>query len=199
MTQDDRMRPEDTFDPATLWKRQPLPARIPTPEEIRGRLTGLDRRTRFRNVIEYATAALTVLGAVGIAALQARLRGPDFGTLGVLLIAVGAIVIVVQLRARTGGPAIDGTQPSIDAYCTLLRRERDALASVWLWYIGPILPGVAIIYVDALLKVRGIGVMVAILAGLVTIAFFAWVIAINRRGARELDAELKAVTLAQHD
>jgi len=199
MTQDDRMRPEETLDPTTLWKRQTLPARIPTPEEIRGRLTGLDRRTRLRNILEYATAALGVIAAGGIAALQILLGGPDLGTLGVALIAVGAIVIVFQLRARTGGSAIDGTQPSIDAYRTLLRRERDALASAWLWYVGPMLPGVALVYCDAALKVKGNGVIFVGLTVLVTIAFFAWVIAINRRGARELDAELKAVTMEQDD
>jgi hypothetical protein len=199
MTQDDHMRADGTPDPAALWRRQAMPVRIPTPEEIRGRLSGLDRRTRLRNLIEYATAALAVLGAGGIAALEILLGGPDLGTLGIVLIGLGAIVIVFQLRARTRGSAIDGTQPSIDAYRALLRRERDALASVWLWYVGPMLPGVALVYCDAALKVKGNGLIFVGAVALVTIIFFAWVIAINRRGAREMDAELQTVTAEQDD
>jgi len=191
MTQDENMRSKDSADLTALWQRQSLTARIPTPEEIRSRLSTLDRRTRMRNVIEYATAILGIIGALGLAALQWRLGVRGTGIFGVLLLAIGMVVVVHQLRARTGGPAIDGARPSIESYRALLRRERDALASAWLWYVGPMIPGMILLYGEALLNVKGNGLIFVGLAGAGTIVFVIWVIRINRRGARELDTELK--------
>ena len=99
---------------------------------------------------------------------------------------------MIWLYRRTGSPAVmDGARPSLDVYREALRRERDALASVASWYVLPAVPGMAAIYIGAFLRVPPASWPLLIVLVLGTFALFAWVIRLNRRGARALDDELR--------
>lgn len=177
---------------SALWTAQTVQPRALPAEEIHRRHAALERRVGRRNLIEYLSAGLMIVAVVGFVLLDVRLGAFGAGTIGLILLGIGGGVVAWQLHRRTGGrTAIDGAQPSIDAYRDSLMRERDALASVARWYIGPMVPGMAVIYAGAFLKVPPGGRLLVIALAAVTAIAMAWVIRINRRGADAIDAELQ--------
>ncbi len=182
----------DTNDMGALWKAQAVPSRPLPMDEIHRRHAALERRVGRRNLIEYLTAGLMLVAIVGLVLLDLRLGRFGVSTIGVILLGLGGIIVVWQLHLRTGGrPAINGAEPSIEAYRASLRRERDALASVPWWYIGPMVPGMATIYIGAFLKVSPDERPFVIALAALTAAAMAWVIRLNRRGAQMIEAELQ--------
>jgi hypothetical protein len=176
-----------------LWKAQAVQPRALPADEIHRQHAALERRVGRRNMIEYLTAALVIVGVVGLVLLDVRLGAFGIGTVGLILLGIGGGVVAWQLHRRTGGAMpIDGARPSIEAYRDSLRRERDALASVARWYIGPMVPGMVTIYAGAFLKVPPGGRLFVIALAAVTAIAMAWVIRINRRGAQRIADELES-------
>lgn len=184
--------------PATLWKDQAVEPHLLSPDEIRSRLGRLDGRIRARNRIEYFAGGLAFVVFAVFVAYQLVRHGFDIATLGAILLMLGVLTMGWQLHRRTGPvTTIDGARPSVEIYRAELRRQRDALTSVWLWYIAPVVPGMIVLYVAVLRKTdAGIWPIVGAVA-LAQIAFIVWVVFINLRAARILDAELEAQT-GQH-
>ncbi len=179
--------------PTTMWKQQSVQPHILTPQEIRIRIDRLDGRIRARNRIEYVAGGLVFMVFAVFAIRQIAQGIFDLATLGAILLMVGVGTVVWQLHRRTSPvAAIDGGRPSVEIYCIGLQRQRDALASVWLWYVAPSIPGLVTMYVAVLLKTEARNWPFVAVTGLVQITFIAWVIHINRRAARVLDAELDA-------
>ncbi|MBB4631223.1 hypothetical protein [Sphingosinicella soli] len=179
---------------SALWTAQTVQPRALPPEDIHRRHTALERRVRRRNLIEYMTAAMMIVAVAGLVLLDVRLGAFGAGTIGLILLGIGGGVVVRQLHRRTGGgSAIDGARPSIDAYRDSLRRERDALASVARWYIGPMLPGMVTIYASAFLNAPPGGRLLVIGLAAATAIAMAWVIRINRRGAEAIADELENI------
>lgn len=99
----------------------------------------------------------------------------------------------MQLRQRTGRPVtIDGRDSTLTRYRAELMRQRDALRSIFGWYIAPFLPGFLLIYGSVFLDPEVDRLWVAIPAA-GTVAFLAWVLHVNRRAADCIDAELQAL------
>ncbi len=183
----------DTNDMSLLWKAQTVAPRALPLDEIHRRHAALERRVGWRNMIEYMAAALMIVAVAGLVTLDVRLGAVGVGTIGLILLGMGGGVVAWQLHRRTGGrTAIDGARPSIEAYRDSLRRERDALASVARWYIGPMVPGMVTIYAGAFLKVPPSGRLLVIVLATVTAIAMAWVIRINRRGAQKIADELES-------
>jgi hypothetical protein len=183
----------DTNGMSALWKTQAVMPRMLPTDEIRRRHAALERRVGRRNLIEYLTAALMLVGVAGLVLLDLRLGRFGAGSIGLILLGIGGVLMMWQLHRRTGGrAAIDGIQPSIDAYRKTLTRERDALASVPRWYIGPMIPGMVTIYAGAFLDLPPGGRLFVIALAAATALAMAWVIRINRRGAQAIDAELES-------
>ncbi|MEA3539769.1 MAG: hypothetical protein U9R73_11650 [Pseudomonadota bacterium] len=183
----------DMSEMGALWKAQAVQPHVLPADEIHRRHAALERRVGRRNLIEYLTAALMIVGVVGLVLLDVRLGALGVGTVGLILLGIGGGVVAWQLHRRTGSAMpIDGARPSIDAYRDSLRRERDALASVARWYIGPMVPGMVTIYAGAFLKVPPGGRVLVIALAAVTGIAMAWVIRINRRGAQRIADELES-------
>lgn len=179
--------------PATLWKEQAVEGHVLSAHEIRDRLKRLDGRIRVRNRVEYIAGVLTFVVIAAFVIRQIAHNIFDIGTLGGILLLFGVLTVSWQLHRRTGPVvAIDGARPSVEVYCSELRRQRDALASVWLWYVAPFVPGIVTIYAATILKTGTRAWPVIAAVGLAQIGFIAWVIHMNRRAARVLDAELEA-------
>lgn len=184
-------------DPRTLWKAQPVMPVTLSAQSLAARARRLEARVRARNRIEYGAGgllALFMLG-LGIAGLMSGLETAyaTVSTLGLFALAAGAITVCLQLHRRTGGPGlVSGVLPSRAAYRAELARQRDALRSVWLWYIAPLVPGVLLIYgADFFRPQPSLGITVPLLAA--TLGFFGLVIALNHRAAARIDAEITAL------
>ncbi|SFV09444.1 hypothetical protein [Pseudoduganella namucuonensis] len=130
-------------DPKQLWKTQPAATAPLTEEELKKRASGFQRGIRLRNLIEVLAAVFVVycFGRYIWTYPQPLIQ------LGSALIILATFVVIHQLYRRTSGgppPSADAALPSRDFHRAQLVRQRDALRSVWLWYIAPFVPGMAL-------------------------------------------------------
>jgi hypothetical protein len=130
-------------DIRNVWQAQPL-ENTPMPlEEIHRRARQFEKRIQRRNLREY------IAGGAGLVIFTAYLfifPNPVART-GSALIIAGALCVMFQIYKR----ATPGTLPadltlaaSLQFHRRELVRQRDLLRSVWLWYIGPFVPGIVV-------------------------------------------------------
>ena len=179
----------------TLWTAQEHDARGLSREELARRSRLLRRRVLRRDLIEYAAGLFVTIA---------------FGWVAVMLpywpmrVACAAIVVgtgIVMWNLWHRRPKDDPAALARDAHGYLraqLVQQRDTLASVARWYIGPLVPGMALFVMASALKSAQTtslapalisNGLVAALAGFV----FWGVIALNRHAARALDAQIAAL------
>jgi len=178
-----------------LWASQPITPLRPSPEELDRRAHRLDRRVRLRNALEYGAGAIPILvfGAMAIAHVEPLMR------LASVAIVLGVIVVMVGLHRRAGASrAEDWAAPILDHHRAQLVRQRDALASVWRWYLAPLVPGLALLFAGVWRMVyenAGAAAATARIAPpvLIALVFFAGIHWLNRLGARRLSREIAAL------
>ena len=184
-------------DPRTLWKGQDMTPQTLTPTMLESRSHRLDERIHRRNRFEYIAGGIAIAGSLLLGLwllLDGPVGSPDLMVGGgFLALAIGALVAMIQLRRRTGGGRVpDGAQSTVMSYRAELVRQRDALRSVFGWYIAPYLPGFLLIYGASFLDPSAALWAVLLPAG-ITIAFLAWVYHVNRKAADCLDEEIAAL------
>lgn len=126
-----------------LWKTQPTPAIPLTEEELKKRASGFRRGIRLRNLIEVLAAVFVVYGF----ARYIWIYPQPLIQLGSALTILATFVVIYQLYRRASGgppPGVDAALSSRDFHRAQLVRQRDALRSVWLWYVAPFVPGMVV-------------------------------------------------------
>lgn len=106
--------------------------------EMAARADRFARRIRRRDAIEYTAGALVIgaFGWIGYAFDDAVLR------VACAVIILGTLIVMRHLwKRRVRSDAARLGQASHLYYRAELVRQRDSLASVWRWYLGPFLPG----------------------------------------------------------
>ncbi len=130
-------------DMKNLWQSQPTePPRIRL-EDFRKKMNRFDRRIFWRNVREYA-AGVVVIAAFGY--YEWRLRGLLLRVGSALMIA-GVLYVMYQIHRRAAlqsAPADLGLSTCVQFHRKSLERQRDALRTVWSWYLLPFVPGFAV-------------------------------------------------------
>jgi hypothetical protein len=127
-------------DIRNVWQNQPV-ENTPMPlEEIRLKARQFEKRIRRRNLREY------IAGGVVIVVFTIYLfvfKNPT-ARLGCALTLAGTCFVMWQIYRR-GTPGTLPADLTLTACLEFRRRElvrqRDLLRSVWLWYIGPFVPG----------------------------------------------------------
>jgi len=151
----------------------------------------LNRRARMRNLREY-TAAL--IAGVIFAAYALVLDEPLL-KIGSMALVGGLVAVIWNLQHRASARQTDSAEiagPCLAYLRADLTRQRDALRSVWKWYLLPLAPGMIIFLVGLAVAVPA-GVAVASALGLGQ-ALLAWyVIRLNMAAADRLDRELRAL------
>ena len=111
--------------------------------ELAKRARRFQRRIARRNFLEYAAALLVCAGFTFY-----LWEFPDpLMRAGSLLSIIGTLVVVWQLHVRASSrplPGAESSLPSRDFHRAELVRQRDALRSVWLWYVAPLVPGMVV-------------------------------------------------------
>lgn len=139
------MNPHPTEDDArSLWREQPLPPlQALPPHELAEQAKKL-QGTVFRcNRLEVVVAAFVVP-----VFLFAAWVFPHWMTkVGALLTVAGTAVVMWQLHRRASARPLppDLASSLLDFHRRELVRQRDALRSVWLWYVAPIVPGLVLL------------------------------------------------------
>lgn len=175
-----------------LWKSQPTAASPLDTTELARRDRALRRRLKLRDATEFLAGGLVIVAFGYVAWIV-----PDLAirAAAILELAGVALVLTTLWRRRPRGDAEVLGVPVRDHYRAELVRQRDMLASVWRWYIGPIVPGMLAFFAAvAWASARATGDIQAAFPGLallVPILGVFWLVGrINAAGARRLDAEI---------
>ncbi len=174
-------------DPQDIWQNQEVVRVTFTLDDVRRKASRFERRVHWRNVREYVAGVVVV---VLFTAQLWRLHGWRLAP-PVLLIA-GGIYVMFQIYRRGSARKVPGlgVMATLEIHRLELERQRDALRSVWLWYMLPFQPGfLAAAAVGAIDK--GIGFAARFLAGLVILSVVVWWL--NERAARMLDDKIQEV------
>ena len=126
-----------------VWQNQPV-ENTPMPlEEIRRKARQFEKRISRRNLREY------IAGAAGIVIFTVYLFifPNPVARAGSALIIAGGLGVLFQLYKRATPDTLPedlGLTASLEFHRRELVRQRDLLRSVWLWYIGPFVPGIVV-------------------------------------------------------
>jgi hypothetical protein len=165
--------------------------------DIRARAAKLQSAVQQRNLIEYAAGGVAIAGFVAATIFAAS----TLGKVSCAVAAAGCAFVLwrlhVQARAASRGE-MAVTESWAEFYRQELVRQRDALASAWLWYLGPLVPGMAMIRITAGINsaLRGAtlwGWAVMLLGIGVTGVVFAYIARANANAAKALQAEIEAL------
>ncbi len=185
------MNPNDPHlsDPRNLWQNQEVVRVTITLDDVRHKASRFERRIHWRNVREY------VAGGSAVVFFSVQLLRHQWHFAPALLLGIaGTLYAMLQIYRRGRArlvPGDAGIMATLEFHRLELERQRDALSTVWRWYILPFVPAplavIAIIISD-----RGIH---APLIGLV--AFFVLVFVggwkLNERAARLLNRKIQEV------
>jgi hypothetical protein len=176
-------------DPRNLWQTQEVEEMKFPVEELRAKAVKFHSRIRWRNWREYAACLFVIV----MFARNAWKTPNTVERIGFALIIVGAIYVMWHLWARGSAkslPADMGRADCVRFYQSELARQRDLLRGIWKWYIGPLIPGMALICVYFIVIPpsghRWISVANAVFQAAV-ISGVGW---LNKRAARRIDRRI---------
>jgi len=185
-----------TQDPAKqAWQASVAIAGAPPLEEVRKGADKFYRVVKWRNRIEYAACAV-VIAVFGYYLVTLEHVAHKAGS---LLVIAAAIYAPWQLhrRASAVAPELAGTMPILAFARGQFVRQRDALRSIFGWYILPFLPGLALMIVgnglDPRFEAAGPPHWVRWLALLAIVAIIGAIWWLNQLGARRLQKHIDEI------
>ena len=168
--------------------------------ELTAKSNHFHARIRRRNITEYIAAAL-VIGVFGWIAFLVPVWSIKIGAILII-----AAALYISWKLHEIGGASDPTeltsgQSLASHHRAALVRQRDALQSVWRWYLLPFVPGMLVFTIGTTLE-TGTGIpLSAMLAtcatslGFITAIFYG-VHALNAHAAKKLGAEIDSLDAA---
>lgn len=165
---------------------------LPPLNELRRRADKFRRKIIWRNRIEYIAGGFVILAFSVIALLMSL----PVMRIGAALIIAGTGLVMWQLHRRGGplSPARDGgALPLLDYQRRELVRQRDALDSIAIWYLLPLVPGMIVFMAGSFLDegrapTSGDWLRLASV-GIVFVAI--WIV--NKVAARQLQTKIDSI------
>ncbi len=172
-------------DLKTIWKSQETEDAPMSLDEIRTQAGKLHSRVHWRNITELAGGTVAVV----VFAFYIWFFPDPVMRAGSVLVILGTLYVCWQLLVRGRTNALPGDEAAAswsDYYRRELVRQRDALKDVWKWYLGPLVPGLAVFLAGMAYSMphRVLGGVVGV-AAIAAVVFVA-VGFLNRWGARRL-------------
>jgi len=176
----------------TMWQNQPTEGVRMSTAEVQLQANKFQTKIWRRNAREYVAASVVVL----FFAWRMIGAGDALVRTGMALIIAGTCYVCWQLHVRGGSRSVPedaGLSSGIAFQRAQLVRQRDTLANVWRWYLGPLIPGLVLMVV-AIGRAnpghsRFIWLFIGIYLGVVAAVFFA-IGRLNKRGARQLQRQI---------
>jgi hypothetical protein len=177
-----------------LWQKQEVDEMKISITELRAKAAKFQNRIRRRNLREQV-ACLFVIIAFGWQFFMSPAIVPriSFG-----LIVAGAIYVAWHLRAKgtpNGFPTDIGSVNCLNFYRRELEKQRDLLQDIWKWYLGPLIPGMALIVIWGILNAPPERRWFRFAYAVFCVAFFWGTARRNQRGARRLNRQLEDLKL----
>ena len=184
-------RPND--DMRSIWQNQKLEGVHMSVDELRSRAGKFNRRVSWRNAREYIAAVVVIVFfTFCFARTDDLLRRVGLG-----LEVAGVAYVCWHLLTKGSArqlPADLGLANSLQFHRRELERQRDLLRGVWRWYLGPMIPGLAILMISGARSnprhLQHFGLIVGVYGVLATLlfVFVGW---LNQRGAQRLDQRIR--------
>ena len=187
-------------DLQNIWRAESSADTFTNPEDLVKRTTQFERKVRRRNLIEYAAGALLLCFEVP-AFIMFLMMGEPMMAGAMVLMFLGTLWVLWNQYKRA---SMERRRPEEDCRSHLAsqyRRQAEALRTVPMWYIAPLLPGVLGVYGTVMFKAIGkvdawdIFMKMGPLLG-ATLAFFGFVIWLNLRAARSLQKQAEELEAA---
>lgn len=186
----------------SIWSQQKDEPFAMSDAELKLRADRLRTVIGWRNAREYIASVFVVLFFGYTAATDTN----PVVRAGALLIVVGCLFVVWWLanRVKPRGHNDHEAAPWLQRYRDELIRQRDALESVWLWYLMPFVPGLALmlaarhVYPEFRLTEPGVWLAIAGPLGLVG-AIFGGIVWLNHTAAKNLRREINELDRANGD
>lgn len=138
-----------TDDPAKrAWQASIESAGAPALDDVRAGAGKFYRFVWWRNFVEYAACVVVVISFTWyVFTLPMMLQ-----RVGSAMIVVATFYVAWQLHRRASAtpPEKAGTMPIYHFVRTQLVRQRDALRTVFSWYILPFLPGLVVLVIGSM-------------------------------------------------
>jgi lipopolysaccharide export LptBFGC system permease protein LptF len=180
-----------------IWQCQPVEGIPMSVQQIRKQAGKFEKQIVWRNVREYAGA---LIAAALFSFSFATTHDPLFRSGFVLLIA-GLVYVAYQLHRKGSPKSLPvqmGAVSCLQFHRSELERQRDLVGSVWSWYLGPLIPGLAVLTIAMAVanprpgNIGGVMLMATIIA-----AFFVFVGKLNARAARSLQRLIDELSTAE--
>lgn len=181
--------------PFSLWAAAASDATFTDPAACAAHASEFERRIARRNRIERIAGWIQLPVWGGLAAFYLRVGEVPLA-LSTIMIGIGVLVVLRNLTRRADNLDRHPEEPCRDHLVRQYRRQYEALLSVPLWYIGPILPGL-IAFLAAvtfgIAEVKGWDAALADLTrrGLFIGVLFCALVLLNWYGARRLKRDLE--------
>lgn len=130
-------------DPKSLWMHQDATSAPLSVDQLRESASRFEKQIRTRNLIEYVAAVLVFV----IFGLYIIIIPEPMIKLGSAMIIIGTAYAMVQLHRRASALKPDPRAPAQATIAFLraqLERQRKSSDAIWLWYLGPIAPGLIV-------------------------------------------------------
>lgn len=127
-----------------LWQSQPTEGMRMSVEQIQAVAGKFQRRIHWRNIREYVAAIVVVV----FSAYEFFRGGDQLVRTGFGLIIAGTFYLIWHLLSKGSWrplPEDAGLSSCIEFQRRQLVQQRDLVSSVWRWYLGPLIPGMAIL------------------------------------------------------
>lgn len=126
-----------------LWKKQPTETSKLTVAQLHRRAKNFQRKIKIRNSIEYIAGLIVIFAFARYIVIFPYV----VVQLGSAMSILATLFVLYQLHRRGSArwlPTESYGRPYIEFMHAQLSRQRDALNSVWLWYLAPFLPGMVV-------------------------------------------------------
>jgi hypothetical protein len=159
-------------------------------------------RIKRRNLTEYL-AAIIVIVAFGWIAMAAPVWPIRIGAILIISAAVYISWKLHQIGSAEAAPHAPSAETLANHHRDELVRQRDALKSVWRWYLLPFVPGMTVFSIGTALESAAASgapvwvtlAMSSVSLGIMAAVFYA-IYALNAHAANKLDAEIDALEAA---
>lgn len=141
-------KPVEPGDLQSLWQSMPTAPVTITVEEMRARSLTFEKKIGRRNLVEYTAAGFVVVMFGWYATLP--FPATPLWPIANIAIIIGALVVAWNLHRLAGSSETPGEASLvslIDHHRSGLVKQRDALRSVWRWYLLPFAPGLVMWFV----------------------------------------------------
>ena len=178
-----------------VWQAQGSASAPLTLEELRRKGDRFHSQIARRNLREYVVGALLV----PYFARCAWITPLPLMRVGNGLMIAGLLYMAYQLHRRAAAadvPAEMAWKTCVAFHRAELERQRDALSSVWKWYLGPMVPGMAAIVVAGCMatfpRSTVAGMITLVSAGAVAAGLW-WMARVNRKAAAKIQTQIDAL------